>query len=152
MRDQDYILPCDVRVPPATTIRAGCSMATLKVALSLQGRPRHFAPEAPVENAVPVGADCAHNQNGTCTRPIGKHFSAGFNGYRSRLHVGCATERSRERDLTKRQCCGPSARFFEPKGAMAPLLGMQGTVIMDEAVAFTRVHDTVGDSDGDDGS
>lgn len=32
----DYILPCDVRLPPGTTIRAGCKLKTLLVALRLR--------------------------------------------------------------------------------------------------------------------
>lgn len=96
--------------------------------------------------------DCTHIQNGTCVRPTKRHFSAAFNGYRSRLHVGAALERSRDRDLTKRVCCGPSARFFEPKVFEQPINGKQGTVIIDEAAFFRRAHDTIGDSDGDDGS
>lgn len=101
---------------------------------------------------APSGADCAHNSGGTCVRSIGTHFNAGVNGYRRRLNVGCATERSRDRTLTRRVCCGPSARFFEPKGSLDPIGGKQGTVIIDEAASFARVHDTVGDSDGDDGA
>lgn len=97
-------------------------------------------------------SECAHNRKGRCVRPIGTHFSAGFNAYRKRLDVDCKLERGRNRDLLKRQCCGPSARFFEPKGSLAPMGGMQGNVIIDEAAGFTRVHDTVGDSDGDDGA
>lgn len=36
------ILPCDVKLPPATTISAGCGFDTLRLALSMEGRPRHF--------------------------------------------------------------------------------------------------------------
>lgn len=39
-------LPCDVRIPPATVIRAGCSLDTLLSALSLPGRPRNFGDAA----------------------------------------------------------------------------------------------------------
>lgn len=43
----DGWLPCDVKVPPATTIKAGVSISTLMSALSLSGRPRTFpAPPA----------------------------------------------------------------------------------------------------------
>jgi hypothetical protein len=38
----DYALPCDVRVPPATVIRAGCSLRMLLVAMEADYRPRHF--------------------------------------------------------------------------------------------------------------
>lgn len=37
-----YKLPCDVRLPPATTIRAGCDLATLKTAMEVEHRPKHF--------------------------------------------------------------------------------------------------------------
>lgn len=151
MRDEDFILLCDVKLPPATTIRAGCTLATLKLALAQPGRPRHFEIE-PQSGPVPSCGDCANNKAAMCVRSIGRHFDAKTNGYRSRLSVICVIERSRERDLTKRQRCGPSARFFEPKGSLAPIGGMQGTVIIDEAAAFARVHDTLGDSDGDDGA
>ena len=36
------ILPCDVRLPPATVIRAGCSFDTLRLAMSNPDRPKHF--------------------------------------------------------------------------------------------------------------
>lgn len=38
----EALLPCDVRLPPATTIRAGCKVSTLLLALSVEGRPKHF--------------------------------------------------------------------------------------------------------------
>lgn len=158
LRDEDYKLPCDVKLPPATTIAAGCSLATLKLAMESAGRSKRFADRSrPPGSSVPDPqapscSNCAHCSNGTCVRPIGTHFSAGFNGYRSRLHVGCALERNRTRDLTKRECCGPSGRFFEPKGADLPIRGMSGTAIIDEAASFVRDHDTVADSDGDDGA
>lgn len=38
-----WTLPCDVRIPPATTIRAGCKLETLITALELDGRPSTFA-------------------------------------------------------------------------------------------------------------
>ncbi len=41
--DPNYKLPCDVRLPPATTISAGCSIVTLLMALELAGRPKKFA-------------------------------------------------------------------------------------------------------------
>lgn len=50
--DEDYKLPCDVKLPPVTTIRAGCSLTTLKLAMGLQGRPRHFP-----ERVAPAPSD-----------------------------------------------------------------------------------------------
>jgi hypothetical protein len=38
----DYVLPCDVHLPPAIVIRAGCPLSTLKLAMEWEGRPRHF--------------------------------------------------------------------------------------------------------------
>lgn len=101
---------------------------------------------------APSCSDCAHCSNGWCVRSVGKHFDVGSNGYRSRLNVSCAGERASERALTKRWKCGPSGRYFEPKGAELPMRGMTGVVIIDEFASLGRVHDTVGDSDGDDGA
>jgi len=39
---EDYKLPCDVHLPPATVIRAGCDLSTLKLAMEADYRPRHF--------------------------------------------------------------------------------------------------------------
>lgn len=103
-------------------------------------------------NNAPSCSDCAHCSNGWCRRSVGKHFDVGSNGYRSRLDVGCSNERARDRTLTRRLRCGPSGRYFEPKGSELPMRGMTGTVIIDEFASFGRVHDTVGDSDGDDGA
>jgi hypothetical protein len=46
-------LPCDVRLPPATTIRAGCKLETLLLALSVEGRPKHFAEALSSKNELP---------------------------------------------------------------------------------------------------
>lgn len=35
-----YILPCDVRLPPRTTIRKGCKLSTLLAGMRVQDRPR----------------------------------------------------------------------------------------------------------------
>lgn len=42
MPQADELLPCDVRLPPATVIRAGCLMSTLQFAMTAPGRPKHF--------------------------------------------------------------------------------------------------------------
>ena len=39
----EVVLSCDVMLPPATTVRAGCSFETLRLAMSLPDRPKHFA-------------------------------------------------------------------------------------------------------------
>lgn len=52
---REEILPCDVKVPPATVIGAGCSMDTLRLALSVEGRPRHFASPAKRDEGVRNG-------------------------------------------------------------------------------------------------
>lgn len=36
------VLPCDVKLPPATTVRAGCTFDTLRLAMAMPDRPRHF--------------------------------------------------------------------------------------------------------------
>lgn len=40
--EDDYVLPCDVHLPPAIVIRAGCPISTLKLAMEADYRPRHF--------------------------------------------------------------------------------------------------------------
>lgn len=68
------ILPCDVRLPPATTISAGCSFDTLRLALRLPDRPRKFTkrcptcespspglhPETDIEDEVAICLDAFH--------------------------------------------------------------------------------------------
>ena len=53
------VLPCDVRLPPATTIRAGCSFETLRSALSTEGRPVHFYDAHPPAAVAGEGAKYA---------------------------------------------------------------------------------------------
>lgn len=36
------VLPCDVELPPATVIKAGCTIGTLMNGLALEGRPKEF--------------------------------------------------------------------------------------------------------------
>lgn len=48
----DYKLPCDVHLPPATVVAAGCDLATLKLAMELDGRPRKF--DGNPRNALPA--------------------------------------------------------------------------------------------------
>lgn len=102
--------------------------------------------------ATPSCSDCAHCSHGWCVRSIGTHFNGGINGYRSRLNVSCASERASDRTLTRRWRCGPVGRFFETKAMALPIGGKSGTVVIDEAALFVRVHDTIADSDGDDGA
>lgn len=151
MEDEDYKLPCDVRLPPATVIRAGCSIKLLKFAMEQRDRPRHFAAGDPAENA-PSCLDCGHRKANHCIRAVRRHFDAKTNSYRSRMDVLCTSERASDRNLVKRLKCGPSGRYFEPSGLSLPIGGKQGTVTIDEAAKFARVRDTVADSDGDDGS
>jgi hypothetical protein len=86
---------------------------------------------------APSCSDCAHCSHGWCRRSVGKHFDVGSNGYRSRLDVSCANERGSDRTLTRRWRCGPVGRYFEHKAMALPMVPR---------------HDTVGDSDGDDGA
>lgn len=37
-----FKLPCEIKLPPATTIGKGCSLKTLMTALALEGRPERF--------------------------------------------------------------------------------------------------------------
>jgi hypothetical protein len=53
--NHDDRLPCDVRLPPATTIAKGCTYGTLLNALSLEGRPSFEE----AENAAPVEVSAA---------------------------------------------------------------------------------------------
>jgi hypothetical protein len=97
----------------------------------------------PVNSPMPgrvLCKDCEHINGGTCVRSIGLHFDAGINGFRKRLHVSAALERSRTKTRTKRVCCGPDGQFFEPKGALDPILPV------------AQAHDTIADSDGGDGA
>lgn len=55
MNPEKFILPCDVRIPPQTTIRAGCKLATLLHAFSLSDRPKHFRDWRPIETAPKDG-------------------------------------------------------------------------------------------------
>ena len=47
-----YKLPCDVHLPPATVVAAGCDLATLKLAMEFEGRPRKF--DGNPRNALPA--------------------------------------------------------------------------------------------------
>lgn len=115
--------------------------------------------------------DCAHINNGSCERPIGKHFDAGINSYRNKLHVSAAMERGRTRTLTRRPTCGPDAQFFEPKGSRSPILPVTAQpevndfIVPADPVAHVIdllqanppevikwARDTIADSDGDDGA
>lgn len=115
--------------------------------------------------------DCVHINNGSCERPIGKHFDAGINGYRNKLHVSAAMERSRFKTLTRRPTCGPDARFFEPKGSLDsiqsvaagplrhdfivpadPVAHVIGLLQANPSEVIQWARDTLADSDGDDGA
>lgn len=54
--DPAFVLPCDVKLPPATTIKAGCDLKTLMTALSLEGRPIEFPERRPAEASAEPGA------------------------------------------------------------------------------------------------
>lgn len=43
----EYKLPCDAKLPPALTVKAGVSIATLLLAMEMEGRPVHFG-ETPI--------------------------------------------------------------------------------------------------------
>ncbi len=50
-----YVLPCDIHLPPATVIKAGCPLSTLKLAMEADYRPRHF--EGNPRYSVPDAGD-----------------------------------------------------------------------------------------------
>lgn len=87
-----------------------------------------------------------------CRRPIGSQWSALPYQRRSHLFVRASFERSNRKFFgQRREKCGPEGLFWEPKPEPA-IGGMSGTVIIDEAAGFARKHDTIADSDGDDGA
>ncbi|WP_408601376.1 hypothetical protein [Pseudomonas sp. PLMAX] len=49
----DFMLPCEIKLPPATTIGKGCRLKTLMLALALEGRPERFdIPPTPEEEEL----------------------------------------------------------------------------------------------------
>lgn len=52
--DEEEVLTCDVKLPPATTIRAGCTFDTLRLAMRAEFRPRHFPETAGEKRASEV--------------------------------------------------------------------------------------------------
>lgn len=50
---EDYALPCDVHLPPTTVIKAGCTLATLKIAMEAPHRLRSFDSPARTAGAKP---------------------------------------------------------------------------------------------------
>jgi hypothetical protein len=75
----------------------------------------------------------------TCARPVESHWNAATRQRRSRLNVDAGIERSSQRSLLRKRRCGPEGLFFEQRFPA-------------EDVAKPHEHDTVGDSDGDDGA
>lgn len=102
---------------------------------------------------LPSCADCAHLQGTSqCGRPVASYWNPATNQRRSRLTVAATFERSNCQFFGRtREKCGPDGLFFEPKGAW-DIHGKRGTVIVDELAAIAKPHDTVADSDGDDGA
>lgn len=101
---------------------------------------------------APACFDCIHLQGKTiCGRPVPSYWNPAANQRRSRVASSIQMERTDRKVLgSKRVRCGTAGIYFEPKGP--PIGGKSGTVIIDEAAGFARVHDTKGDSDGDDGA
>ena len=49
----DFQLPCEIKLPPTTTIGKGCRLKTLMLALALEGRPERFnMPPTPEQKAL----------------------------------------------------------------------------------------------------
>ncbi|WP_298173915.1 hypothetical protein [Novosphingobium sp.] len=98
----------------------------------------------------PDCTDCVHLQGKVqCGRPVASNWNPARNQRRSRVATLIAMERTDRKVLgSKRVRCGTAGIYFEPK--VPPIGGKSGTVIIDEAARFARVHDTKGD--GDDGA
>lgn len=49
----EFKLPCDIKLPPSTTIQKGCNLKTLMLAMALEGRPGRFGiPPTPEEEEL----------------------------------------------------------------------------------------------------
>jgi hypothetical protein len=97
--------------------------------------------EGRIMTAAPLCADCRHcHASITCTRPVESFWNPATNQRRSRLHVAVTFERSDRKFFGRtREKCGPQGWFWEPKVSVAD-------------VSIVPRHDTVADSDGDDGA
>lgn len=93
-------------------------------------------------NLEPPCTDCVHLQGTSiCGRPVPSYWNPATGQRRSRVASSIAMERSDRKVFgSKRVRCGPTAIYFE-----APFEGAVPEV-------SSRRHDTVGDSDGDDGA
>lgn len=102
--------------------------------------------------SAPSCSDCVHLQGKVqCGRPVASNWNPARNQRRSRVACSIELERTDRKVLgSKRVRCGTAGIYFEAKGP--PIGGMSGTFYIDEAAGFARVHDTIGDSDGDDGA
>jgi hypothetical protein len=89
---------------------------------------------------VPSCTDCEHLQGkAQCGRPVPSYWNPATNQRRSRLSVEAHLERSDRKVFgAHRLRCGPQGVFFMPRA--------------DWSDAPLPEHDTVGDSDGDDGA
>jgi hypothetical protein len=88
---------------------------------------------------APDCADCAHLQGTSqCGRPVPRYYNPATRQYRSRIAVSAAFERSDRKFFGRqREKCGPEGVFFAPR---------------DWPDAPLPQHDTLADSDGDDGA
>ena len=112
----DFDLPCDVKLPPATTIKAGCSFETLKLALSLNGRPKHFPSHRPAPVELDERAVCKICNGGpgngcACNCGMEKWDDASSNQLRLRA-VRIVQAEAREMGY----CDDDIASFSEPDG------------------------------------
>lgn len=87
-------------------------------------------------NVSPSCEMCAHLQGKTqCGRPVPSYWNPATNQRRSRVASSIEMERSDRKVLGNlRERCGPHAQFFSPRWQPAPQ------------------HNTIADSDGDDGA
>jgi hypothetical protein len=94
----------------------------------------------------PPCTGCIHLQGkAICGRPVPSYWNPATNQRRSRVASSIEMERSDRKVLgSKRVRCGPQGRYFE-----APFPAAKDIAVPE--VSAHR-HDTIGDSDGDDGS
>lgn len=80
---QDYRLPCDVRLPPYTTIRKGCTLDTLMLSLGQrEGRPSSDTTFPPPPDIARIRAEAVAQERERCARAA----------YDAALYSGCPSD------------------------------------------------------------
>jgi hypothetical protein len=87
---------------------------------------------------APSCDDCIHLQGkAQCGRPVPSYWNPATNQRRSRVAASIEIERSTRKVIGNlRERCGPNAQFFMARWPAVP----------------AQQHDTIADSDGDDGA